>query len=212
METQKSPAAIVGVILAVVLLIILAIVVFGQNGAENPANSNNGDAMMEDKMDNNNGDVMMEDDGTTDTMLRDDVINGDVMMDDDMIGGDAMMDAPESMDGDDAGNDATVSTTAGQYVDYSPDAFAAAADKKRVLFFHAKWCPFCRTADAEISGNLGDLPNDTVVFKTDYDTQSELKKKYGVTYQHTFVQVDANGNAITKWTGGGLDEINSNVR
>ncbi len=30
----------------------------------------------------------------------------------------------------------------------------------------------------------------------------DLKKKYGVTYQHTLVQVDAAGNTIKKWSGG----------
>ena len=35
----------------------------------------------------------------------------------------------------------------------------------------------------------------------------ELKKKYEVTYQHTFVQVDAQGNMIKKWSGGALADI-----
>jgi hypothetical protein len=38
--------------------------------------------------------------------------------------------------------------------------------------------------------------------KVDYESSTELKKKYGVTYQHTLVQVDAQGNMITKWSGG----------
>jgi hypothetical protein len=35
-----------------------------------------------------------------------------------------------------------------------------------------------------------------MVFKTDYDTQKELKTKYKITYQHTFVLVDEAGDAI----------------
>jgi hypothetical protein len=35
----------------------------------------------------------------------------------------------------------------------------------------------------------------------DYDNSDELKKKYGVTYQHTLVQVDKDGNLIKKWSG-----------
>jgi thioredoxin 1 len=51
------------------------------------------------------------------------------------------------------------------------------------------------------------LPADVVVFKTDYDTEKELKKKYGITYQHTFVLVDNEGNSIKKWNGGGVKEL-----
>ena len=31
--------------------------------------------------------------------------------------------------------------------------------------------------------------------------EMELKQKYGITTQHTFVQVDADGNEVAKWTG-----------
>lgn len=99
-----------------------------------------------------------------------------------------------------------------QYMDYSESAFAAAADQNRVLFFHATWCPSCQAGDADIKANLDDLPENTVVFKTDYDTYKELKAKYGVTYQHTFVQVDSGGEALTKWNGGGAAEIASNIK
>jgi hypothetical protein len=39
------------------------------------------------------------------------------------------------------------------------------------------------------------------ILKVDYDKETELKKKYGVTYQHTLVQVDKDGNLIKKWSG-----------
>ncbi|PJC37194.1 hypothetical protein CO046_01635 [Candidatus Peregrinibacteria bacterium CG_4_9_14_0_2_um_filter_53_11] len=99
--------------------------------------------------------------------------------------------------------------TPGSYVVYSPAAFEAAKDKKRLLFFHAAWCPLCQTANADINAHLEDIPADVVVFKTDYDTEQALIKKYGVTYQHTFVLVDVNGNEVKKWNGGGLKEIQS---
>lgn len=103
---------------------------------------------------------------------------------------------------------------AGNYQDYSAGALAAvvAEGKKPVLFFHANWCPSCRQADKDIKDNLSALPEDVVVLKTDYDTQSELKKKYGITYQHTFVQVDAEGELVTKWNGGGATTIAQRVK
>lgn len=34
-----------------------------------------------------------------------------------------------------------------------------------------------------------------------YDDEAELRKIYGVTTQHTFIQIDNNGKLIKKWTG-----------
>lgn len=34
---------------------------------------------------------------------------------------------------------------------------------------------------------------------------------YGVTYQHTFVQIDENGDALAKWNGGDVEKLLSNV-
>lgn len=99
----------------------------------------------------------------------------------------------------------------GQYLTYSPANFQATSDQRRVLFFHASWCPTCKVANEELTENADQLPEDVVVLKTDYDTQTELKQKYGVTYQHTFVQVDENGEAVAKWNGGGVQQINQEV-
>ena len=86
------------------------------------------------------------------------------------------------------------------------------SDKKRVLFFHANWCPTCKAADADFNSNLSEIPGGVVVIKTDYDNEDELKEKYGITYQHTFVQVDENGDEVTKWNGGGTAELIANVK
>lgn len=95
------------------------------------------------------------------------------------------------------------------YVAYSKQTadMAHANGKKVVLFFHAPWCPTCKVADKEFTDRMAELPTDVVVFKTDYDSETALKSKYGITYQHTFVQIDKNGGEITKWNGGGVDEV-----
>lgn len=98
-----------------------------------------------------------------------------------------------------------------RYIDYSPSVYESAKDKKRVLFFHAKWCPTCKAANEEFSRMSDKIPSDIILIKTDYDTETELKKKYAITYQHTFVQLDAGGNEITKWNGGGINELISNT-
>ena len=101
----------------------------------------------------------------------------------------------------------------GTYEDYSADKLDLANDGKVVLFFKASWCPSCKAVDADIVSRLGDIPYNTTILKVDYDTATDLKKKYGVTYQHTFVQVDAQGNQITKWSGSpSLSDVVKNVK
>jgi thioredoxin 1 len=95
----------------------------------------------------------------------------------------------------------------GEYVSYSSDYLELYSEKTKILFFHASWCPTCKAADKDISNNLSNIPENTVIIKTDYDTQSDLKKKYGISYQHTFVIVDDQGNEIEKWNGGSFKEI-----
>ncbi|WP_293909595.1 thioredoxin family protein [Deinococcus sp.] len=106
--------------------------------------------------------------------------------------------------------DATRAAT--PYVTYTKAAFDAAAGKQRVLFFAASWCPNCRAADKDINAKLKTIPGAVVIFKTDYDTETALKTKYGITHQHTFVYVDKAGKALKTWAGGGTAEILANVK
>lgn len=101
---------------------------------------------------------------------------------------------------------------ASRYIPYSIASFAAASDTKRVLYFHAPWCPICVPIDKEFSSRSHEIPDGVTVFKVDYDTEKELGKKYAVTYQHTFVHVDGNGSEITKWNGGGIAELKSKLK
>ncbi len=89
----------------------------------------------------------------------------------------------------------------GSYEPYSADKIAKAGTGNVVLFFRASWCPTCRTVDADIKANLKNIPSDLTILDVNYDDSTSLKQQYGVTYQHTFVQVDAQGNLIKKWSG-----------
>lgn len=91
---------------------------------------------------------------------------------------------------------------AGSYEAYASEkVLLASATHDVVLFFKASWCPTCRAVDADIKANLGKIPSSLVILEVNYDNSTALKQKYGVTYQHTFVQVDKDGNLIKKWTG-----------
>lgn len=101
----------------------------------------------------------------------------------------------------------------GSYESYTPEKLARAESGDVVLFFHASWCPSCRGLDADIKKNMSEIPENVSILQVDYDAETELKKKYGVTTQHTLVQVDAQGNMITKWSGGGsLENLLSKIQ
>lgn len=101
------------------------------------------------------------------------------------------------------------------YMPYTPEAYAQASNKKRVLFFHASWCPVCRALDKEFNDNITSIPEEIIIFKTDFDKETALKNKYGITYQYTFVQVDASGMQTAKWVayeGNGLSALQENIQ
>jgi thiol-disulfide isomerase/thioredoxin len=89
------------------------------------------------------------------------------------------------------------------YVNYDQASVksALAAGQKVVLFFAANWCPSCRALDAAITADLASIPPDSLIVKVDYDTSDAMKKKYGVTSQHTTVMIDADMNFISKKLG-----------
>ncbi len=89
----------------------------------------------------------------------------------------------------------------GTYENYATSKLANAATGNVVLFFRASWCPTCRTLDTDLKNNLKNIPENLTILDVDYDNSTALKQKYGVTYQHTLVQVDKDGNLIKKWSG-----------
>jgi thioredoxin 1 len=91
---------------------------------------------------------------------------------------------------------------AGTYAAYDASKLAMANSGDVVLFFKAAWCPSCRTLDSNIKANLDAIPAGLTILEVDYDSATALKQKYGVTSQHTLVQVDAAGTQLKKWSGG----------
>ncbi len=95
---------------------------------------------------------------------------------------------------------ATTTGTAGTFEDYAPEKIGKS--DKVIIDFAADWCPSCRALEKNITANATKIPEGVTILKADFDKEEELKKKYGVTQQHTFVQVDSEGAEIAKWSGG----------
>lgn len=117
------------------------------------------------------------------------------------------------------GNDGTVMMEkSGKYIEFSNQAVEDNSSKRRVLFFYANWCPTCRPANANFASQTDQIPEDVTVIRVNYnDTETDeaekaLAKKYNVTYQHTFVQIDERGNELTKWNGGQMEELLKNLK
>ena len=93
---------------------------------------------------------------------------------------------------------------AGEYKDETAAILSASVltdGKTKVLFFHASWCPICKAANQTLTSWYTDGNGLLTTYKIDYDKEKMLKKKYGVTYQHTFVKIDGKGNVIKSITG-----------
>lgn len=85
----------------------------------------------------------------------------------------------------------------GIYTDYTPSVVASTQGTK-LLFFHAPWCPQCRAIETSIK--QGGVPSGVAVIKVDYDSHQDLRQKYDVTLQTTFVKIDDAGNKIKSYT------------
>jgi thioredoxin-like negative regulator of GroEL len=92
------------------------------------------------------------------------------------------------------------------YVDYSTEVAKKYVGKPHVLYFFANWCPNCRSHDQQIKDNLASLPANAVIFRLDYDAETELKKTYGVTSQTTSVMIGSDGKMVNKKTGASIDD------
>lgn len=101
----------------------------------------------------------------------------------------------------------------GEFIKYAEGTLAYAETGDVILFFHADWCSSCRGLESDINANLSAIPDGLSIQKIDYDTATDLKKKYGVVRQHTLVQVDESGNAIKTLTGltNTLDQVASQL-
>jgi len=81
-----------------------------------------------------------------------------------------------------------VNPSTGRYADYVDGKNMEHAYKKTILFFHASWCGDCQAFDKVL--REGPIPAGVQILKVDYDSRQDLRQKYGVTKQSTFVELD----------------------
>lgn len=86
------------------------------------------------------------------------------------------------------------------------------SDTKKVYFFHASWCPICQSIEKEVKADMSKIPTGVTLIKTDFDSSTELRKKYGVTNQYTFVQIDNDGKEIAQWSATSLEDAVAGIK
>lgn len=194
------------------VLVVIGVIIFAAMHKNTKDKMSAQEGSMESSMKKTEGESMMQNENSS--MTKDE----DKMMDnkpsDAMQKDDAMKKEDTMMQGD-----AMVKESPSSYIDYSQAVLADAklaqkSGRKVVLFFHAGWCPFCIEADKDFKANINTdkFPKNLTLIKTDYDSNAELKRKYGITTQHTFVQIDSNGDQITKWISGATPELSKNIK
>lgn len=93
----------------------------------------------------------------------------------------------------------TQTAASGQYINYSETAIKENKGKNKIVFFHADWCINCQGLERNVLA--GSIPDDVVILKANYDSDTDLKQKYGVTYQTSLVQIDDAGEPLKLWIG-----------
>lgn len=84
-----------------------------------------------------------------------------------------------------------------RYLDYSEERLKKATEDFIVLFFHADWCPTCKAFEEKVFTEF--IPENILILKVDFDDNLELKKKYNILTQTSFVIVDNKWNLKKRW-------------
>ncbi len=95
------------------------------------------------------------------------------------------------------------------YTEYTAEAFAAAKTEGKVtaLFFYDPNSADSVTIEEAINASMMDFPEDTVIFKVDYETNAQLREDNEVTAQNTVIYFDAEGNETSRATNPSNEEI-----
>lgn len=82
---------------------------------------------------------------------------------------------------------------------YEPRDGAIPDEGQTILFFHTDRCSSCVRVEKELQRS--GIPQWLHIRRVDYDGADDLKYKYNVTTQTTFVAIDQEGELLTRWVG-----------
>lgn len=100
---------------------------------------------------------------------------------------------------------------AAQAVYASYDASVLTSGQRSLLFFHASWCPYCKEADAELQRIYEEQAAVISTYKVDFDTETDLRDRFGVSTQHTVVLIDEQGEILDFIQGPTAEQLRAAV-
>ncbi|MBI4231787.1 thioredoxin family protein [Candidatus Peregrinibacteria bacterium] len=99
-----------------------------------------------------------------------------------------------------------------QYVAFSDSLYKDLLGKEPfAIFFHASWCPTCQGLEKDINAELSSFPKGVKILKANFDTETELKYKYNIGAQSTFVIVDKDGEYVKTLVAPSNKELTSTL-
>jgi thioredoxin 1 len=93
------------------------------------------------------------------------------------------------------------------YIEFNSKDYEQALSQGKVVIlnFYANWCPSCKAEEPRAFKAFDSLNNaDVVGFRVNYkdsdtdESEQDLAKEFGITYQHTKVVIDKDGNRVVK--------------
>lgn len=99
-----------------------------------------------------------------------------------------------------------------EFVAYTASQFADLEGSQGfAVFFHADWCPTCIGLEKDLEANIGSFPRGAKILEANFDTELDLRKKYGVNVQSTVVIIDKNGNEVKTLAAPSAAEIKAEL-
>ena len=94
-----------------------------------------------------------------------------------------------------------------KYYDFDKAHYEQSLKEGKIIFlnFYASWCPICKAEQPDLFAAFNELSNQDVVgYRIHFndnevtDDDKEMAKKFGITYQHTKVIINKNGEVALK--------------
>lgn len=99
-----------------------------------------------------------------------------------------------------------------RYITYTPQSLADAQTKgKVILYFWAPWCSSCTSLDLDLQQGSQVVPQGLTILRLEYGKHPDLEKKYDVTVQHTFVQINEKEEKLGLWVGGEIEDFKKHL-
>lgn len=95
-----------------------------------------------------------------------------------------------------------------KYINYSTMLYDKIIEEKAfAIFFSSDSCATCQNMEKNIKADLSNFPKNTFIVKADFDTETELKKKYEVESPSIIVIINNKGEVVSRLTTPSIEAL-----